>query len=129
CWLDCATSASSMLLDPLVPHVPAPSPIERQSSRGGAARSCIPAAPSMLSSYRTAPLGDDLDFRLVEDLAHRCQPLLDADRLALEAVESSGHDSRLVLGHHRGRDRDDWGWACDRIGSQFLEGFDAVDAR
>src|SRR5207249_586192 len=37
---------------------------------------------------------------LVEDLAHGRQQLPDADRLAMKAVEPSGHDSSSVLGHH-----------------------------
>src|SRR5262245_37317694 len=88
---------------------------------------CMPAARSI---FRPADglSGGYATLCPVEDLAHRHQELLDADRLALEAVEPGGHDSLLILGHHRGCDGDDWGWACDRIGPQLLQGFDAVDA-
>src|SRR5262249_3973489 len=66
--------------------------------------------------------------RPVEDLAHGGQQLPDADRLAIVAVETSGHDARSVLGHHRSRDGDDWDGTCRRIGPQPLQGFDAADA-
>ena len=36
--------------------------------------------------------------RLVEDLAYRCQQLLDANWLRLKSVESSVHDALAVLG-------------------------------
>src|SRR5262249_30249209 len=59
--------------------------------------------PFDLSSCRR-PLCSHATLCLVEDLPHCCQELLDADRLAPETVEPSGHDSLWVLGHHRGRD-------------------------
>ncbi len=66
---------------------------------------------------------------LVEHLAHRRQQSPDADGLAVEAIEPRGHDSRAVLGHHRGRDRDDRDGARHRISPKLLQGVDAVDAR
>src|SRR5262245_54886463 len=71
----------------------------------------------------------ELARRLVEDLSHRRQQFSDADRLTLETVESSGHDSRSVLGHYRGRDRDDRCVMGQRIGPQLMQGFYAIDAR
>src|SRR5262249_39337875 len=87
----------------------------------------MPAARSIFSSCRW-PRWSHATLCPVEDLAHRRQELLDADRLALEAVEPSGHDALCVLGHHRGRDGDDRGGACLGIGPQLLQGFDAADA-
>src|SRR4030095_14445405 len=76
----------------------------------------------------SAFLGNDRTSALIEDLAHSSEQFLDADRLALEAVEPSGHDSRSVLGHYRGRDGDDWGGACHGVSPQPLQGFDTADA-
>src|SRR5262245_8814197 len=52
---------------------------------------------------------------LVEGLPHRRQQFLDADRLPLETVKSSGHDSRSILRHHRRGDDD--ARVCCVIGS------------
>jgi hypothetical protein len=65
---------------------------------------------------------------LVENFPDRHEQFPDADRLSLEIIES-GHDSRLVLGHHRRRNSDDRGVMRQRISSQPLQGLHAGDAR
>lgn len=50
----------------------------------------------------------------------------DTNRLALEAVETGGHDLLPLLGHHRRCDRDDGDGASRGIRAQLSKRFDAT---